>query len=210
MYIWVRRTPAVGVARNNSDPTMIPNGKLLALVLAFAAVGGLVATGAFTSVSADRTAEVDTAGDDAALLALEAGPGSSGIVQQDGGTINLALDNNAASGNGVNVNATTTFDGVLNVTNQGADSTNLDVSLTSNSDGISDADVDSAITFETSDAYSDVSSDGVSSGVDLTSTSVSLAPGDTVVIDFEIDTTTISPGTGASILDQITFTADSS
>ncbi|ERG92237.1 MAG: hypothetical protein J07HQW1_02272 [Haloquadratum walsbyi J07HQW1] len=47
---------------------MIPKGKLLALLLAFTAVGGLAATGAFTTVQADRTADVTAAGDSNALL----------------------------------------------------------------------------------------------------------------------------------------------
>ncbi|ERG94186.1 MAG: hypothetical protein J07HQW2_00620, partial [Haloquadratum walsbyi J07HQW2] len=37
---------------------MIPKGKLLALLMIFTAVGGVAATGAFTTVEAERTADV--------------------------------------------------------------------------------------------------------------------------------------------------------
>ncbi len=102
---------------------MIPKGKLLALLLAFTAVGGLAATGAFTTVEAERTADIDAAGDANALLAIQPteDPADSSFIQQsstDGSTFEIVLDGQG-SNNGVNVNATTTAQNIFNITNNG-------------------------------------------------------------------------------------------
>ena len=108
---------------------MIPNGKLLALVLAFAAVGGLVATGAFTSVEAERTADVEVGGDDGALLALQPvnnDSGASAFVSQDTAGSELTID---LSEDNINTNATTDAGGIINVTNNGNDAVGLNLSV---------------------------------------------------------------------------------
>ena len=58
----------------------------MALVALFLAIGLLTATGAFTSVSATRTAEVNVAGDGAALLQLQPYAGPNGYNPSGGGT----------------------------------------------------------------------------------------------------------------------------
>ncbi len=108
----------------------MPNGKLLALVLAFAAVGGLVATGAFTSVEADRTAGVQVDGDANALLSLEPTNNTVGenatnnFVTSDTGSSQLAID---LSNDALNANATTDAGAIINVTNSGDETASLSV-----------------------------------------------------------------------------------
>jgi hypothetical protein len=100
--------------------------KELVLVAVFVAVVALTATGAFTSVTAERTAEVDVAGDSNAYLQLQSYDGPNGhYAKTTGGTLELDLsDSNQGtpSGAGVNPNATTTIDNVFNITNQGTQS----------------------------------------------------------------------------------------
>ena len=114
---------------------MIPKGKLLALVLVFGAVGTLAATGAFTTVEAERTADVDVAGDANALLAIQPAEqnGSSSFINQDDtddSTFEIVLDGNEGN-NGVNANATTTAEGIFNITNNGEE----DVDVWINTEG---------------------------------------------------------------------------
>jgi hypothetical protein len=102
---------------------MFPKGKLLALLLIFGAVGTLAATGAFTTVEAERTADVDVAGDANALLAIqptEQNDSSSFINQDDtdDSTFEIVLDGEEGN-NGVNANATTTAQNIFNITNNG-------------------------------------------------------------------------------------------
>jgi hypothetical protein len=92
------------------------------------AAGGAAAmgTGAFTSVTANRGIEVDTADDSDAFLAIEADntENADEYVNTNGGTISLDFTNTNNSGypgggSGVNANGVTVFDDLLNITNQG-------------------------------------------------------------------------------------------
>lgn len=112
---------------------MRPKGKLFALLAVFAAIGIVTATGAFTTVSAERTVNVNVTGDASALLAMEpnATSANGGYASMDGTDVMVDIsesnDNQSAdattegnfSGSGVNDNATTTMDYVINITNQG-------------------------------------------------------------------------------------------
>jgi hypothetical protein len=125
---------------------MRPKGKLLALVVMFAAVGLITATGAFTTVEAERTATVDVAGDSNALLELEEGPQAPSGVVADGQELSIDLTSGNLGASGLNQNANTTFDGLINVTNQGTNnntelSYTTDVSVTSGSGSSSDVEV---------------------------------------------------------------------
>lgn len=97
-----------------------PKGKLLALVLMFIAIGGVLGTGAFTTVSAERTADVNVAGDSGALLALTAAnsPNDAYFSNPDGeAEIDLSASGQGAQG--VNQRAETDVRAVFTITNQG-------------------------------------------------------------------------------------------
>jgi hypothetical protein len=113
---------------------MIPKGKLLALLLAFTAVGGLAATGAFTTVQAERTADVETAGDASALLALDAEPNTE-FAANTGGTLEIT-----AQSQSVNNDAVTLDDNVINITNNGNDDVTLSATL-DNASNLDDGDL---------------------------------------------------------------------
>ena len=102
---------------------MKPKGKLAILVVLFAGVGVLAATAAFDTVEADRTAEVETAGDADALLGLEAGETELAENTNDG-LLQITLDEDS-DGDGLNENAITSVlpdegdDGLFTVSNNG-------------------------------------------------------------------------------------------
>jgi hypothetical protein len=101
---------------------MIPKGKLLALLLVFTAVGGLAATGAFTTVEAERTATVNVDGDADALLAIEPkNTDTNDFVNQGEGTgdSELQIDLSGGDANSLNTNAATNEENIITITNNG-------------------------------------------------------------------------------------------
>jgi hypothetical protein len=87
-----------------------------------AGTSGAVGTGAFTSVSADRSVSVETASDANAFLALEPSPGANGnYATTEDGMLAIQLDgsDNTPEGNGVNNNAETIIKDVFRMRNQG-------------------------------------------------------------------------------------------
>lgn len=98
----------------------LPKGKLLALVAVFAAVGIAAGTGAFTTVTAERTATVGVTGDADALLAIDEADTKNGDEYVEDGDqlqIDMAGDEGAS---GINPNATTAAHDVIEITNQGS------------------------------------------------------------------------------------------
>jgi hypothetical protein len=79
-----------------------------------AGLGTVVGSGAFSSVSADRTVSIETTGDSDALLRIEAGDDGSEYVDDTSGTVEVAVEE-------ANDNAVTAVDRLLEVTNNGAE-----------------------------------------------------------------------------------------
>lgn len=86
---------------------------LIGLGTIVAGGGAALGTGAFSTVEADRTVDVSTAGDNEALLGLEIL--SDTLEGEDGDTIEFELGN-------LNLNGQTEFDGAFEITNSGEDS----------------------------------------------------------------------------------------
>ncbi|WP_204366745.1 hypothetical protein [Natrinema versiforme] len=84
--------------------------------------GAALGTGAFSSVEAERTVSVTTAGDDSAFLGIS---GNSDYVQDgDSNTSEFVIDLGSygdQEGDGFNENAKTVLNDVLTITNQGSD-----------------------------------------------------------------------------------------
>jgi len=119
-----------------------------------AGAGVIGGTGAFTSVEAERTVSVQTAGDSDAALDLAAAPSSdnaSEYVTTSNGQIQLNLDGtsdngneNGASSTGLNQDAKTTINNLIQVTNNGSQGlTSLRLSLESDS-----ANIDETVAFK--------------------------------------------------------------
>lgn len=90
------------------------------------AVGGsaLVGSGAFTSVEADRSVQVDVADDSEAYLALEGKntPNGNEYVEDDGtgGTLSLDFSETEVGGEGLNQDAETKIRDLFEIQNQGS------------------------------------------------------------------------------------------
>jgi hypothetical protein len=83
--------------------------------------GAILGTGAFTTVQAERTVNVETAGDASAFLALTSN--NDDIVDDSGDTIEINLDGSSSSNaDGLNQNALTRFENLVDVTNNGSQS----------------------------------------------------------------------------------------
>jgi hypothetical protein len=98
---------------------MSTNRMLLIAGLAVVSIGVVIGTGAFTTVSAERTVSVATAGDGAALLGLEPGDGGDvdGRVTTPADQIEITLPGTSADG--INEGARTEFQQLVRVTNNG-------------------------------------------------------------------------------------------
>jgi len=178
---------------------MIPKGKLAGLLVVFVAIGLITATGAFTTVSAQRTATVRTAGDSAALLALRPAAGQNGdhYAGNASDTLELYLDgshNDNSNAQGVNLDALTEVDSVFTITNQGTQP--VDVWITKNG---TNADL---VTFYNGTHTVDrtaLESQGKAQNLDV---------GQSVTVSMSIDTRGSNLDEGAELLHDITIHAE--
>jgi hypothetical protein len=160
-------------------------GKLFGLLAVFAAIGLVTASGAFTTVSAERTASVNVAGDADALLALE--PADTPNGDEYAGTSNDQLEIELATENaeGVNPNAVTEIDSVFRITNQGSQEVNVSIS--------DSGDNSDAVTFH-------------NGSTNLESGGKDIGTGELIIVSIEVDTRDI--GGTPSLIDEITITAE--
>ncbi len=169
---------------------MSTRARLLAVFVVLVAALFVVGTGAFTSVTAERTASVNVAGDASALLELEEHGGPNGAyASTSGGELEISFD--GVTGNGVNQNATTTLGDVFNITNQGTQTVNVYVTKSGNNAAL--------VTFE--DAGGSRIDGGPGNGV-------SVDVGETVEVTIKADTTGQNLAAGDTLLDSITIHAE--
>lgn len=96
--------------------------------------GALLGSGAFSQVEADRTVTIETAGDDAAFLALEAADGDyDEFFDYDDGVLELNIGE-LGDAEGLNENAVTAFDGIIAITNNGTQE--VELSIEQDGDGV--------------------------------------------------------------------------
>jgi hypothetical protein len=173
-------------------PMKKPKGKLFALLAIFAAVTLVAASGAFTSVQAERTAQVDVAADANAYLGLAPHSGPNGFyANSNAGANNNQLEINLGAntndgGLGVNENALTTADDVFTITNQGTQEVEVYVVVSSNDNIV--------------DFYQTGGAD-----IEGSASAVPLAPGDSLDVGVEVDTRGYS---GGSFSTAVTVHAD--
>ena len=114
--------------------------------------GAALGTGAFSSVEAERTVNITADADSSALLSIEV---TGVIAGSNNDTIQFEL------GNGVNLDATTRFDGSLTLTNNGSNDVDIDIT-DGNGDSMIDGTSGADMAFEpsTADAHTGVSANG--------------------------------------------------
>ena len=111
---------ARGCARTKENTTMRRRNLLIGMGSLAAGGAATIGTGAFTSVSADRSVTVDVADDANAFLSLTASDGPNAeYVDDSGNTLEVAIDERLVSGSGLNEDARTVIRDVLQITNQG-------------------------------------------------------------------------------------------
>ncbi|THE65214.1 hypothetical protein D8Y22_08350 [Salinadaptatus halalkaliphilus] len=93
--------------------------------------GAALGTGAFSTVTAERTVSVETAGDSDAFLALTAAEGAEDYVDTDGDTIEIDI---GGDGDGINQDALTRFEELVEITNNGTNSVDISASIVESSD----------------------------------------------------------------------------
>ena len=170
IFIWHPNTKGVWPVLVNVAMRLTRRNTLIGLGAAAAGAGAIGGTGAFTSVTAERTVSVSTTGDDEAALALEA----AGTSNSDDyvTTVDETVQINIDGGNGLNKDAKTTIEGLITVTNNGSeeiDTLSLSMSL-ADADGLN---TDNVFKFTSSEVSStiqseeDISDGGLGSGSDL-------------------------------------------
>jgi len=104
--------------------------KFVAGIGSLAAAGAVgISTGAFTSVTADRSVSVEVADDSSAFLTLKQHVGQSTpndvFSSHEDGELVLDFDETAIGGQGVNRDAVTAFDNVFKLENHGTQPVNV-------------------------------------------------------------------------------------
>jgi hypothetical protein len=197
-----------------------------------AVVAGAVGTNAFTSVKANRTVNVEVAGDDKAFLALQKAEGvnsdpgvnSDAYVNVNGGEVSFDFSSNngtADLGNGFNKNAVVEIEDLLEVKNQGTQSVHLSIDLAdldiSDSSG-NNAYVGLAVVanetasgVENENIAFDSDTSGSNVGGDVPDPTIDgpyeLGTGESVHLDLTVDTRDFED-TGVSTSGTVTFIAD--
>jgi len=187
--------------------TRFPIPRVVVAGLMLIAVVFVVGSGAFNTISTDRTATITTAGDASALLGIEQHPSASGdFTFGSGATFSFA----------VSPSANTTYDKVLKITNQGSQSVAVwivthDYSSGSGSQDLSgdivgqDANNTGAITFF-NQSFGPTCENGVPS-VEGQTNAVQVDAGESLVVGIQANTNDVDPDE-ADILDEITIHAD--
>ena len=162
---------------------MRPKGKLFALLAVFAAIGLVTATGALTSVQAQRTTDVNVAGDGSALLQLTSENSNFASVNannapDDPGELTLTFDD-------INTDARTDLGAVFNITNNGADEVTVYIGDGNDGESASFGDSDDLVAFLNADSGNSMEGSG---------NAVTLEPGEGVSVQIVIDIDDTEPG----------------
>ncbi len=167
-----------------ADTTMNRRTFLLGTGGTAIAAGGIIGSSAFTSVNADRVADVQVVGDESAYLQLEPTTEPNGDYAAIGtdGALELQMEL-------VNPLAESNFEQVFTVTNNG----NQDVGVWFEPQG----DNPGLIDFTDNDTGDPLDDD---------TAPVTIAVGNSVTVDIFVDTSTV--GDGTEIIDELTIIAD--
>jgi hypothetical protein len=167
---------------------------LIGLGSLVAGSGALVGTGAFSSVEADRTVDISSAGDGSALLQIDSGDGAS-ASEITGTDTDGNVDQFQLTADDLNGDAVTEFNRAIKITNNGAENVGLYVDDTSTSNIGADEELD----IESSGNSTII---GSGNSVDLSSSDGS------VELDVVVDLT--GDNAASNIPDEITIVAEQS
>jgi hypothetical protein len=117
----------------------LPRGKLLALIAVVVAASMVTATGAFSSVKATRSANIEVVGDKNAYLAIQPADTNNGAYATvtDNNQFKLNIGDIKDGGQGLNKDAVTSMHNVIAITNKGTQTVWVTVSEKGSINGIS-------------------------------------------------------------------------
>ena len=185
---------------------------VVAVAIVLAGTVFLAGSGAFTAIAADRTATINVAGDDSALLEISPHPSAnpSDVFTSSG---QLRIEVSAGS--------TTDFDPLFNITNRGTEPVAVwieDVDYVgvgggsgSGGDIIGDLDADNTanVTFYNATFGGAAACENGVKSIEDVGNAVQLGPGQTLVVSLYADSSSV-PGDEADLLDEMTIYADAS
>lgn len=161
-----------------------------------------VGTGAFSSVSATRSVDVEVADDASAYLRLEGDGGANSDYVTDNGvggtlTIDLSASNDdvEGEGDGVNLNAVTQIDDLFVIENQGTQEVEVTLSKVGDNSEL--------VKF-----YPDHPEEQAYDGESIDDHGLTLGAGDSATVSVEIDTEDSDLEDGNELLDTVTFNAN--
>lgn len=168
--------------------------RLAAVLVLMAALLLVTGTGAFESVSADRTAAIDVVGDDSALLQLTpySGPDGNGDIAD--------IENGQLQIGNLNVQSSTSFAKVFEITNQGTQTVAVWI--------VDEGDHTDAVTFYNPDFGGAASTENGVASIEGQANAVDLDVGETLIVSLQVDTEGL--GEGVSLLDTMIIHADAS
>ncbi len=184
---------------DTENPTMQRRKFVIGMGALASGAAAVVGTGAFSSVSATRNVDVEVADDASAYLRLQGTGGNNSdyvIDDGDGGTLEIDLsasnsEDVSGGGEGVNPDAVTEIDNVFTVENQGTQEVEVSISKSGDNDDL--------VTFHPSNGDYTANS--------LSSSAVTLEPGDSTPVSIKVDTEGETLSDGTELLDSVTFNA---
>ena len=124
------------------------------IVVILVAAVVVISTGAFTSVTAERSAVITVAGDSEALLSIVPTETANGKYLKEGSDGAVYLDFADVAAEGVNVNAVTVVNDVFIITNNGTQSVQVILTKTGdNANKILFGDIESGVTIGVGGTY---------------------------------------------------------
>ena len=162
--------------------------------------GALLGTGAFTTVEAERTVSIETAGDADAFLGLDV---DDDYDAGDGDIVQINLDGDAeADGEGLLLDATTTYEPILVVENNGTqDVQSLTVEVDDPVDGID-------MSFDLHDEYEFDGDDGFAADSGDSISELPLGVGESAAFDLSVTTDSEEVDAGDDFDITVTITAE--
>jgi len=170
-----------------------PKGKLFALLAVFVAIGLVTASGAFTSVEAERTVSVSTTGDNSALLQLEVSNTDHASISN--GQLEIVIDN-------LNLDAQSELGVVFTITNNGNDNINSVWIADENSEAPTGFSLSSTTNPDIVEYF-----DGSDNNIEGSSNGQTLNSGNSMDVQLTIDTTGIT-STGSLDVGNIVIVAE--
>jgi hypothetical protein len=167
---------------------------ILLVTIALGSITAALMTGAFSALTADRTATVSTTGDADALLALQ--PENEAYARLEEGTLEVAIDGSfgRTDGEGVNPDALTQIEDVFRIINRGSFEVKVWITTSGRHTG--------TVVFYDNEPHRDSRT-----AIDHPHNAHALDPDEDLVVSMDIDTRGLNVDRSEELIDDITIHA---